>query len=908
MALTPGTRLGVYDITAQIGEGGMGQVYRATDTRLKRQVAIKILPPSLAADHDRLARFQREAEVLASLNHPHIAGIYGLEESDGVFALVMELVEGEDLSQRIGRGAIPLDEALPIAKQIAEALEAAHEQGIIHRDLKPANIKVRSDGTVKVLDFGLAKAMDVGSGGAGGSGGLSMSPTLTSPAMMTGLGMILGTAAYMAPEQAKGRAMDRRVDIWAFGVVLYEMITGQRLFDAEDMSETLAAVLTRDVSMTTLPAAIPARLRALLRDCLIRDPRHRLRDIGDARIALEQIIGGAPDVTSTATAGTVRLVSSRQPWLPWVVTAAALAAAAVTLWAPWRDEKPADRALVRLDVDLGADVSLPDPTSSGSSVAISPDGMRLVYASGTPTRLIVRRLDQPNATELQGSQGATVPFFSPDGRWVGFLSGANANKISVDGGAAVPLGDGTGVSRASWGENGGIFTHGSKILRIPNGGGPPETIAESRNGELSLFSPELLPGGNAVLFAADNPGAVDKTTIEVVTLADRQRKLLVSGGASPRYLSTGNAAGHLVYVNGATLFAIPFDLKTLTTRGTAVPVVDDVAHENLIGTGQFDVSGTGTLVYRRAIGGTSTQLTLQWVDGAGKREPLLVRTSVYADLSLSPDGTRVALTVIAAGGQDVWVYDPRRDAMTRLTFGGAVYRFPRWSPDGRYVVFGSIGNGMTYARADGASQPQALTQSKILQYPGSFSPDGKRMAFEEQRGTQSQIWTVPVQDQDGQLKAGTPELFLKDGSTERAPSFSPDGRWLAYHSNESGTNEVYVRAFPLPSSGQSGRWQISNNGGTSPRWSRIGHGLVYRSGDQIMAAAYTANGDTFVAEKPRVWIAKLGGTALWDLALDGKRVAVVSSAGSAESPRQEHEVVFLQNFFDELRRRVPLGK
>jgi len=906
VALAPGTRLGVYDITAQIGEGGMGQVYRATDTRLKRQVAIKILPPSLAADHDRLARFQREAEVLASLNHPHIAGIYGLEESDGVFALVMELVEGEDLSQRIGRGAIPLDEALPIAKQIAEALEAAHEQGIIHRDLKPANIKVRSDGTVKVLDFGLAKAMDVGSGGAGGSGGLSMSPTLTSPAMMTGLGMILGTAAYMAPEQAKGRVVDRRADIWAFGVVLHEMITGTRLFDAEDMSETLAAVLTRDVSMTTLPAASPARLRALLRDCLVRDPRQRLRDIGDARIVLERIIAGAPDVT-TATPGTAVAVSAGQPWLPWVVTAAALAAAAVTLWAPWRAEKPADRPLVRLDVDLGADVSLPIPSSAGNSFAISPDGTRLVYASGTPTKLFTRRLDQPKATELQGAQNATVPFFSPDGLWVGFLSGATANKISVDGGSAVPLGDWANVNGAIWGEDGSFFISSEgTIVRIPNGGRPSETVAERRGGELQMHTPDLLPGGDAVLFAADNPGAVDKTTIDVVTLIDRQRKTVVRGGASPRYLATAKEAGHLVYVNGATLFAIAFDPKALTTRGTALPVVDDVAHEFLVGTGQFDVSRTGTLVYRRATAGASTLMTMHWVDAAARREPLLEKPSSLTDLSLSPDGTRVALTVTEGSSQDVWVFDPRRDAMTRLTFGGATFRFPRWSPDGRHVVFASAGNGIFQARADGSSQPQALTQSKNLQYPSSFAPDGRRLAFEEITG-RSQIWTVPLEDVGGQLKAATPEPFLKSSFSDSLAAFSPDGRWLAYQSNESGTSEVYVRAFPPPSSGPAGKWQISNNGGTLARWSRTGHELVYRSGDQIMAVSYSVNGDTFVGERPRVWIAKLGGT-FWDLAPDGKRVAVATRVESATGPRQEHEVVFLLNFFDELRRRVPLGK
>jgi len=344
----------------------------------------------------------------------------------------------------------------------------------------------------------------------------------------------------------------------------------------------------------------------------------------------------------------------------------------------------------------------------------------------------------------------------------------------------------------------------------------------------------------------------------------------------------------------------------LTTRGTAVPVVDDVAHESLIGTGQFDVSRTGTLVYRRATAGASTLMTMHWVDAAARREPLLEKPSSLTDLSLSPDGTRVALTVTDGGNQDVWVLDPRRDAMTRLTFGGATYRFPRWSPDGRYLVFASAGNGIFQARADGSSQPQALTQSKNLQYPSSFTPDGRRLAFEEIAG-RSQIWTVPLEDVGGQLKAATPQPFLKSSFSDSLAAFSPDGRWLAYQSNESGTSEVYVRAFPPPSSGPAGKWQISNNGGTLARWSRTGHELVYRSGDQIMAVSYSVNGDTFVGERPRVWIAKLGGT-FWDLAPDGKRVAVATRVESATGPRQEHEVVFLLNFFDELRRRVPLGK
>jgi serine/threonine-protein kinase len=908
MALSPGTRLGVYEVTAQIGEGGMGQVFRAHDTRLNRDVALKILPDAVARDPDRLARFTREAQTLASLNHAHIAQIHGLEESSGVRALVMELVEGEDLSQRIARGAIPLADVLPIAKQIAAALEAAHEQGIIHRDLKPANVKVRPDGTVKVLDFGLAKAMEPTSAA---SSHVSHSPTITTPAM-TQAGMILGTAAYMSPEQAKGRAADRRSDVWAFGVLLYEMLTGQRAFKGEDVSDTLAFILTREPDWATLPAATPPPIRRLLRRCLEKDRTRRLCDIGDARLEIDEALA-APSAVDGAAAqpgpGPLSVWSRALPWM-FVASMLGLAIAVALLWAPWRAETHVDRPLVRLDVDLGTDVSLPAPIAGGTSVAISPDGTRFVYASGTPTKLFTRRLDQPTATELSGTQGASRPFFSPDGQWVAFLTPGKLNKISVEGGAVVPLGDINTASYggASWGEDRSIVVSeafGRGLLRIPAAGGPPDLVAPLGHGEFGLDLPQLLPGGKAILFAANTAkGDADTFTIEVLTLADRHRKIVVRGGQSPRYLPTSSGVGHLIYVNKATLFAIPFDLDKLETRGTAVPVLDGVAYQSGTGMGQFDASRTGTLVYRRASGGTSGIATLQWVDPIGKTEPLLAKPGAYVSPSLSPDGKRIALGV-AEGGPDVSVYDPQRDVMTRLTSGG-FNGSPKWSPDGQSVVFASLGNGILQTRADGASQPQALTQSKAFQTPWSFTPDGKRLAYVEPTGN-LQIWTVPLEDQGGQLKAGAPEPWLKNSFNDTSPAFSPDGRWLAYQSNESGTFEVYVRAFASPSSAPGGKWEISNTGGMAPRWSRNGHELVYQSGDRVMAARYTVQGDAFVAEKPRVWIAKLGGGTLFDVSPDGRRVAVLAPVASADASKQEHEVVLLLNFFDELRRRVPVS-
>jgi len=903
MPLSSGDRLGPYEIVSRIGAGGMGEVWKARDSRLGRDVAVKV---SAAQFTDR---FEREARTIATLNHPNICTLYDV----GANYLVMELIDGPTLADRIKESAIPLDETLAIAKQIADALEAAHEKGIVHRDLKPANIKITPEGVVKVLDFGLARVAPA----SAGESDPEHSPTISMAA--TQAGVILGTAAYMSPEQARGKPVDKRADIWAFGVVLYEMLTGQKLFKGDDLSETLASVIKEEPKLER----VPAEVQRLLRSCLEKDPKQRLQAIGDWRLLLDA--PSSPMRELGANRG-------RDKWLWPAVAGVLVVALAIALLAPWRSEKPVDRPLVRLDVDLGADVSLTPIANGPGNVAISPDGTRLVYVSGAPPggnpattpgttpKLFIRRLDQPKATELPGTQGAMDPFFSPDGQWVGFSSGNKLNKISVEGGAVVPLGDGVNAGGASWGEDGAIVvsSFGKGLLRIPSAGGPPETIAAAGNGELALFLPQILPGGKAILFTAFTAPDVDKMTIEVLTLADRHRKILARGGGLARYLPSSSGAtpgrvGHLVYVNKATMFAVPFDLEKLETRGTAVPVLDDVAYPPSIGIGDFHFSpapsGHGTLIYRRSSGGAASgMMTLQWLDSNGKKEPLQAKPGVYQSLSLSPDGKRIALTVTEGGNEDVWVYDPQRDAMTRLSFGGAVYESPIWSPDGHYIVFASVGKGMFQARADGASQPQALTESKTPQIPFSFAPDGKRLAYNDLGSGNSQIWTVPLEDQGGRLKAGKPEQFLKSSFSDSVPQFSPDGRWLAYVSNESGKGEVYVRAFPPPPSGQGGKWQISNSGAVGFTWSRNGHDLVYHSGDQMMAASYTVNGDTFVAEKPRVWIARLGTIRDWDVAPDGKRIVVLAPVESAEAPKQEHEVVFLENFFDYLRQRVPLGK
>ena len=760
---------------------------------------------------------------------------------------------------------------------------------------------VRPDGTVKVLDFGIAKAADQPRAMP------PVSSTITAQAM-TQPGVILGTAAYMSPEQAKGRPLDRRSDIWAFGVVLYEMLTGQRAFKGTDLSETVALVLTREPEWSSLPAPTPPLIRRLLRRCLEKDRKQRLDSAADARLEIEEAMSTAPAADGAAThpAPVMRPAWSRALTWTWAASTLGLVIA-LALSAPWRAAPPADRSLIRLDVDLGADVAMPIPPGSGSSIAISPDGTRLAYASGNPTRLFVRRLDQATATELPGTHGASVPLFSPDGHWVGFHVGTKLHKISVEGGAVVTIGDVAGplVSGAHWSEEGSLLVSeafgGRGLFRIPAAGGPPEIILELGSEELALPLPRLLPGGKAVMFVADTAMNVDTVTIEVVTLADRKRKIVARGGHSPRYVSTPDGSGYLVYTNKAALFAIPFDLERLETRGTAVRMLDDVAYNALNKIGQFDISRNGTLVYRRG-SEASAQMTVQWVDPTGGKGALRATPGTYENPKLSPDGLRLALTIAEGGNRDVWVFDPKGDALKRLTFGG--YNIdPTWSPDGQSIVYSALGKGIFRVRSDGASQPQLLASSRAFLRPGSFTPHGTRLTYVETHLAKPQIMTLAITDLNGQWKGGAPEPFSSNAYAERYPSFSPDGRWLAYESDESGRVEVFVRAFPPPSSGQGGKWQISNNGGSGVRWARNRPELVYQSGDQLMTARYRVTGEDFAVEKPRVWISKLGGS-VWDLAADGTRVAVLTPLESV--PVREHTVVIMLNFVDELRRR--LGK
>ena len=898
MTIAVGTRLGSYEVVSPIGAGGMGEVYQAHDTKLGRDVAIKVLPEAFAHDAERLSRFQREAKMLAALNHPNIATIHGLEQSGGTSYLVMELVSGETLAERVKAGPLGIEEALTIAKQIAEALEAAHEKGIIHRDLKPANVKLTPEGKVKVLDFGLAKAF----AGDTSAEDIGNSPTLSMAATMQGV--ILGTAAYMSPEQARGKQVTKATDIFAFGAVLYELLTGKQAFHGEDVAGILAAVLRVEPDWSGLPETTPLAIRHLLRRCLCKDRRQRFQDATDVRIEIEEVIAAPKDsgATLAAPASTTRLLLA--------VAAATTIIAVVALLVAWRATRPVEqtlRPLVRLDVDLGTDVSL--GSIYGSDEIISPDGTRMVYVS--QGRLFTRRLDQPTATELAGTQGAFAPFFSPDGQWVAFFTTGKLQKISVEGGSAITLCNSTLAMGGSWGEDGNIIaalnpTGG--LSRIPPAEGPPTPVTDLQNGEITHRWPQILPGGKALLFTASTSGVgFDGANIEVMSLADHRMKTLVRGGTYGRYLPSG----HLIYINRGTLFAVPFDPGRLEVHGTPSPVLDQVGYNSTRGSAQFNFSQTGTLIYRSggAGGGLST---VQWLDASGKTQPLLAKPGGYGSPSMSPDGQRLALEVADGSGTAIWVYDWKRDTMTRLTFGSTTSIYPIWSPDGRYILYQGPG-GIWWTRSDGAGKPQQLTQSKNIQFPWSLTPDGKRLAFMEVNPeTGYDLWTVPLERDGAGLRAGKPEPYLQTPADERHPSFSPDGRWMVYVSNESGTRQVYVRAFP----DKGGKWQISISSGLYPIWSRNGHDLFFRTDDnQIMVASYTVKGDSFVADKPRVWsekqirvIAGVTGAKSVDLAPDGKRIVALMPAETAEAQKAQNHVIFLENFFDELRRKVPIGK
>ena len=885
MPLANGTRLGPYEILSPLGAGGMGEVYRAMDSKLGREVAIKVLPESFAQDPGRMTRFSREAHVLASLNHPNIAQIYGVEEC----AFVMELAEGLTLAERIARGPMPLEEALPVIKQVAEALEYAHDRGVIHRDLKPANIKVTPEGRVKVLDFGLAAVMARAS--AFDSRDPAVSPTITMQATLAGT--IMGTAAYMSPEQARGQSVDRGADIWAFGVVLYEMLAGRPLFAGPTISDTLAAVLNREPDL----AAIPAQLRPVIDRCLRKDTRRRWRDIGDVRVALEEGVTAAPPAAP-----------ARHVAMPWIAAAVVLATIALVGWlVAWRAARPVDHPLTRLSVDLGPEAMM----GLNTTVVVSPDGRRLVYPARGPNgqqRLATRLLDHLEATPLPGPENARDPFFSPDGQWIGFFAANQLKKISIQGGAPVTLCPAASPRGASWGEDGNIVAaldSFSGLSRVPAAGGTPQRLTKLAVGAVTHRWPQVLPGGQAVLFTASrSPIAQENANIEVMSLKTGQIKTLQRGGYFGRYLPSG----HLVYVHQGVLFGVALDPVRLEVRGTPIPLLEDVGANATLGGGQFEFygepSGPGTLVYL-AGKGAAQRWQVAWLDNSGKMQPLMATPRAYNLPRFSPDGRRLAIS----DGSDLYIYDWERDTTSRLTFT-ANARTSVWSPDGKHIVFGTLtaGSALFWMRSGGGGEPQRLLESQSDLVAWSFSSDGRRLACHEiNPETGYDLWTVPLDTSDpDHPKAGKPEPFLQTPANELVPRFSPDGRWIAYRSDESGTEEIYVRPFP---SSAGGKWQISTGGGLYGIWSNNGRELFYETADnRIMVMDYTVNGDAFVPGKPRLWSSTqlfYPGLSNLDLAPDGKRFAVFTMPEATGGEKGSVHVIFLLNFFDELRRRVP---
>ena len=904
-----GTTVSHYKVISKLGAGGMGEVWRAQDTKLGRDVALKVLPASFASDPERLARFELEARALAAFSHPNIAGIHGLEEVDGQRFLVMEVAEGQTLAERLAKGPLPVEEAVRIALQIAQALEVAHDKGIVHRDLKPGNVMVNAEGRVKVLDFGLAKALGAHPLSGGSGVDASHSPTLA----MTQAGVLLGTAGYMSPEQARGKAVDRRADIWSFGCVLYEMLAGRRAFDGETVTDVLGAIVHKEPDLAQLPAAVPSRIRHLLQQCLQKDASRRLQSIGDARVALQEWLENPKEAEPLVAAA----VPAGRRWLPW---AAALVAGALGLvaGATLLGRKPVPPEPVRrFEINVTEDAVF---SRLGSGLVASPDGRAIAYTTGIEgekQKLVVRPLDRFQETVLsegEGPSGPYHPFFSPDGSWIGFVTRTELKKISVTGGSAITLAPLDRSRGATWGPDGTIVFSPSVfsgLMRISSNGGQaqPLTTLDKAKDERTHRWPQWLPGGKAILFTSQSgdTSTFDSGTIEVVRTDTGERKVVHRGGYYARYVPTG----HVLYVLRGTLFALPFDLARMEATGSEMPVLEGLETNAAEGSAQYGVSDTGLLAYLDQVVELSP-FTIVSVDRQGRSEPLWKEPGIYGTPRLSPDGRRLAVSVQRDDTWNVWVYDLDRDVATRVTFGKRYDADSIWSPDGRWVAYESEvdgKDGVFRKRADGTGDAEALLAPGKLTFPApsSWSPDGRNLVVQSAgEGGRTDLWILPA---DGKSE---PQAFLKTPYQESGGHFSPDGRWIAYESDETGRLEIFVASFPPGG----GKWQISDGGGAQPAWSRDGKELFFRSADGIMSVRASAEGGSFRASKPEpvfrgAFLGGLRGVTLpgfnfpdYDVSGDGRRF-VMFQGGVEKRPATRAKVVL--GWFDELKRLTSAG-
>jgi serine/threonine protein kinase len=874
MPVGPGTRIGPYEVTGLLGEGGMGKVWRAHHSALKRDDALKMLPDDLASDPDRLARFQREAQLLASLNHPNIAHVYGLERADGVQALVMELVEGETLADRLVHGPLSLDDALPAARQIVDALAIAHEQSIVHRDLKPGNIKLRADGTVKVLDFGLAKLSaldDPTSPQSDRHPYLSNSPTITSPAMMTRVGVILGTAAYMSPEQARGRTVDKRADVWAFGCVLFEMISGRRAFEGDDVTETLAAVVKSEPPWSALPATTPPSIRRLIERCLRKDPARRLRDIADAKLDIDDALS---EPAAPASIDTPRRSSgTRERWLWAAALCVAIGALAVMTMA-YRRASSIEASEVRLQIVT--------PPGSIEDFAISPEGKTVVFAaSGSgPGELWIRPLGASAAQRLPGTAGAEHPFWSPDSRAIGFFADQKLKRIEIASGTVQTLADAPAARGGAWGHDTIVFAPAniSPLMRIAARGGTPVEATRLATEHASHRLPSFLPDGRRFLFMVTGPPAVQG--VYLGSLDSTESRRLFDGDSAAVF-----AGPDLVFFRREyALIAQRVNPETLQPAGDPVTVAESVGvRANFVGALAVSASGAGVFAYRP---GVPTPRQLVWFDRRGTRlgvvgDPDERLTGGDASWAMSPDARTVAVVRQINNNNDLWLIDVARGAPRRFTSDSASESYPTWSPDGSRLAFGSsrlhgsVVHDVFLKSVSGADSEMPVLESAENKSPVSWSADGRFILYTVLSAKSgADLWVFPVQDK------GTPFAIAQTPAYETSGALSPDGHWVAYQSTETGRAEIYVQPFPGPARST----LVSTGGGTTPFWRGDSKEIFYKALDnRVMAIPISMRAGTLEAGTAEE-LFKVRPTATFNAARDGQRFLVNTPTGDETTP------------------------